>query len=421
MKSYQCMRLYYYQHSGDKAAVEAERLARASSPAAHAFDFTVNGAPLFVMFVPELMQNISGIYQKSARIARFISVHEIPGIALISLKRNYLIDEIQQTNEVENVRSTHKEIKEGMEIIETGGRSSRFNGMILKYIKLLKFERPSLITCADVRRLYDEFVLDEVLREKPSDVPDGAIFRAEPVYVAGHGSRTVHAGLMPEAKIISAMESALAIFNDPSIDIILRAAVFHYMFAYIHPFYDGNGRMARFISCSMLSEEIDILICLRLSFVIKSHRAQYYRMFRDLNDPHALGDMTRFAIDFAGFVSEAADDVLSNLRTCKQKLDHYCRLLDGLAISDDARALLHILLQGALFGDEWFSMDDLVSIGKTYGTPSSKATISRLFNAVPDLIVSKRQGHRKLFTLSLDALQSASDASQSAPCPPPVQ
>ncbi|WP_318259784.1 Fic family protein [Ruminococcus sp. YRD2003] len=67
-------------------------------------------------------------------------------------------------------------------------------------------------------------------------------------------------GLAPESKIIDTMNKSLDVFNNNDIDIFMRIAVFHYLFGYIHPFYDGNGRTSRFISSYLLSRQLNPLI-----------------------------------------------------------------------------------------------------------------------------------------------------------------
>lgn len=43
------------------------------------------------------------------------------------------------------------------------------------------------------------------------------------------------------------MDAALKILHSQDFPLFVRLGLFHYFFAYIHPFYDGNGRMDRFI------------------------------------------------------------------------------------------------------------------------------------------------------------------------------
>ena len=64
--------------------------------------------------------------------------------------------------------------------------------------------------------------------------------------------KVIHSGIYPEEKLNEAMTAALDFLNDDNIDILIRISAFHYLFGYIHPFYDGNGRTSRFISSHLL-------------------------------------------------------------------------------------------------------------------------------------------------------------------------
>ena len=67
----------------------------------------------------------------------------------------------------------------------------------------------------------------------------------------GEDVRAVYNGLalaeVIEEKMIEAMEQALRFLEENPCDILYRISIFHYLLAYIHPFYDGNGRLGRFI------------------------------------------------------------------------------------------------------------------------------------------------------------------------------
>lgn len=91
------------------------------------------------------------------------------------------------------------------------------------------------------------------------------------------------------------MEKALQFLHTDSCDYLLRIAVFHYLFGYIHPFYDGNGRTSRFISSYLLSQKLNSSIGYRLSYTIKEHLPQYHEAFKICNHYNNKGDLTPFA------------------------------------------------------------------------------------------------------------------------------
>ncbi len=63
----------------------------------------------------------------------------------------------------------------------------------------------------------------------------------------GSTNKYIHVGLQPETKIvefIGEMLTFLKYFDAPQPFKIMAS---HYLFEYIHPFYDGDGRVGRFI------------------------------------------------------------------------------------------------------------------------------------------------------------------------------
>ncbi len=67
------------------------------------------------------------------------------------------------------------------------------------------------------------------------------------VCMMGQRINILHVRLQPETKIveyIGEMLTFLKYFDAPQPFKIMAS---HYLFEYIHPFYDGNGRVGRFI------------------------------------------------------------------------------------------------------------------------------------------------------------------------------
>jgi Fic family protein len=72
------------------------------------------------------------------------------------------------------------------------------------------------------------------------------------------------------------------------IDPLIRMAVGHYQFEAIHPFTDGNGRTGRVLnSLFFISEGLLTLPILYLSRYIIRHKADYYRLLREVTKTEA--------------------------------------------------------------------------------------------------------------------------------------
>ena len=60
--------------------------------------------------------------------------------------------------------------------------------------------------------------------------------------------------------------------NENNVGPLVKIAVFHYLFGYAHPFYNGNGRTSRFISSYLLCNILNQSIALRISYTIKNDK-----------------------------------------------------------------------------------------------------------------------------------------------------
>ena len=156
------------------------------------------------------------------------------------------------------------------------------------------------------------------------------------------------------------MEQALNILNQKDIPILIRISIFHYLFGYIHPFYDGNGRTSRFISSYLLSKEFDYLIGFRLSYTIKAHIKDYYDAFKECNSENNLGDLTPFIIMFLNIILESFENLYDALEKRQNQLLKYSKIIaDKSSLSKELGDFAFILVQSALFADEGITKKQL--------------------------------------------------------------
>ena len=53
--------------------------------------------------------------------------------------------------------------------------------------------------------------------------------------------------------------------NGDNINSIIRISIFHYLYSYVHPFYDGNGRINRLISSYYISKKCSLYIWIQFT------------------------------------------------------------------------------------------------------------------------------------------------------------
>lgn len=391
---YKLLSSLFYQ---DKTKYEQTYQSRVNSESTYNLNFTINTFPAFVMLTSEILENIQKILELNSKLNQLES--KLPELAIQQYTKKCLVDEIKKTNDIESVYSTKKEIKRILNSPSTC-KKNRFFGLVIKYEKIIEGEKIPLKTCFDIRKLYDEFALNDILADDPNNMPDGELFRTKQVFVSGSSGKIIHEGIYPENKIIEALSSSLTFLNDEHCNFFIRTAVFHYMFAYIHPFYDGNGRMSRFISSYLLSQKLNKLVSLRLSYIIKERQNSYYKMFKVTNDEKNKGDLTYFVIRFLEIIIESIEDLISALDFKSSQLKHYATICYKLSNVDKKLPdLVYILIQNELFDDDPLDYELLKSIFSTKIGDSKLRNLLKQLENEGILIIDKT--HKK-YTYRID-------------------
>jgi len=355
----------------------------------------------FIFNTNEITKLLVKIYKTINKI-NLLRTH-LPNIAINSYIIKSLKDEIALTNEIEGVRSTRKEIEDAIDSIKND-KSARFKGLVDKYFKLISNEIIPLNNCEDIRTIYDALVLPEIEKE---NLPDGILFRKEPVQVVSATQKEKHRGIMPESKIIESLDLCLDFLKNDDIDNLIKISAFHYLFGYIHPFYDGNGRTSRFISSYLIKNELDVLLALKLSYTVKNNINKYYKAFDVCNDRKNKGDITFFVVTFLELLSQASDDLYTKIADLNDQLNYYNNIINTLVnekvLNDKQAKCIFILCQNRLFDDTYMNMNTLTELLEKSDTTTRKILKSL---ESKNLLVKSRNKNQYLYSANLDSLSS---------------
>lgn len=355
----------------------------------------------FIFNTNEITKLLVKIYKTINKI-NLLRTH-LPNIAINSYIIKSLKDEIALTNEIEGVRSTRKEIEDAIDSIKND-KSARFKGLVDKYFKLISNEIIPLNNCEDIWTIYDALVLPEIEKE---NLPDGILFRKEPVQVVSATQKEKHRGIMPESKIIESLDLCLDFLKNDDIDSLIKISAFHYLFGYIHPFYDGNGRTSRFISSYLIKNELDILLALKLSYTVKNNINKYYKAFDVCNDRKNKGDITFFVVTFLELLSQASDDLYTKIADLNDQLNYYNNIINMLVnekvLNDKQAKCIFILCQNRLFDDTYMNMNTLTELLEKSDTTTRKILKSL---ESKNLLVKSRNKNQYLYSANLDSLSS---------------
>lgn len=387
-------KLYYK----DKTHYEEIYQNRFHSESSVRLNFSIAEHPAFFQYNSEMFLLTSAIYQKNTELIQL--KHTLPPIALEQFRISCLIDEIKLTNEIEGVHSTRKEINDILKAKVENSLNRRLFGLVKKY-KLLDVGVAPLLTCDDIREIYDALVFVDVISNDKDNKPDGLYFRQHGVMIYDEHMKCIHRGIVPETNIISLIDKSLKVLNDPNTPLLIGVSFFHYMFGYIHPFYDGNGRTSRFISSYLLSEILDLFVSYNLSYTIKKNIKQYYRAFQIVNDPKNKGDITPFIISFLEILLEAVTNLCDRLTSKNEKFIYYTEKIRDLSQDQTTYSIMTVLIQNTLFGFQGISV---LELSNTCGY--SKSTVRNILKKLEKqrLLRISKDGRKLIYDLDLDIL-----------------
>ncbi|MBC2665752.1 Fic family protein [Novosphingobium flavum] len=184
----------------------------------------------------------------------------------------------------------------------------------------------------------------------------------------------VHFEAPPSKDVPQEMQSFLAWFAATSpegprpLPGLTRAGIAHLYFVSIHPFEDGNGRVARALAEKALSQAIGQPSLIALSHVIQRKRAAYYDALEAANKQN---EITAWLTYFAETVLEAQTHSLALIDFLITKTQYYDRFRDRLN-ERQARVIARMFREGLDGFTGGLSAANYITI-----TGTSRATATR--------------------------------------------
>lgn len=242
------------------------------------------------------------------------------------------------------------------------------------------------MTEENIFQLY-QMTVGEFLKETDLLLP-GQFYRHDAVYVVG--KNVEHAGL-PYQKLPEYMRR-LAVFTqqESKMNDLLKAAVIHFYVAYLHPYFDGNGRMARLLHLWYLVQSgYPSALFVPFSALINRSRKDYYKAYTLAEGNAKLSsvmDVTPFLTYFIREVYHKLDHVMPAAQTT----DQFREVLASGRVTEKEQKLWNYVLSA--YGTEPFSTKQLE---KNYGD-AAYATIRGFVKKFEEfgLLDSQKYGNR---------------------------
>lgn len=317
----------------------------------------------------EINDSIILLHKRQAEFDALI--HSFSDFSQKQIIQSYLIDEIQNTNEIENIHTTRHDIFSVMNHVKKRPSDHHINSFLNSYALLLKQNDQKLKELKDLREQYNLLMQDAF--EDEEDKPDGKYFRSKSVSISD-GLKTVHNGYYPEEKVIEGMKQFLSIYNNASMDIYLRLIISHFMLETIHPFYDGNGRLGRYLFSRELYRQERSYAAFLIASCINKQKSNYYKSFREAEDIHEYGCLNTYTDMFLKILSDGFSEEIMKLKEKESSLQNQINEIPD-DIRKSERKILIVLLEASIFTFFGISIDEIIK-----QTSSSKRTVIYALN-----------------------------------------
>lgn len=266
---------------------------------------------------------------------------------------NAMTTEIQATLAIENINSTRESIRHILTGYAPHDESEQRLWGMKKGLDFIS-DPANKITEASLYQLYMMTVGDFL--EPETQLEPGRFYRDDAVYIIGE--QIEHTGL-PHQQLPAAMAQLVDWINrENDVNDLLKGVIGHFYLAYLHPYFDGNGRMARLLHLWMLIQQgYPAALFQPLSDHIQATRKNYYQAFSRVSDNYRISrilDVTPFLVYF---IEAVYNQLKPQTGAAAEGLAVYQEALAAGLITAKEKALFEFVL--AAYGRAEFSTKQL--------------------------------------------------------------
>ncbi|MDO4179641.1 MAG: Fic family protein [Phascolarctobacterium sp.] len=318
----------------------------------------------------KIMRHVSSISEKLGKLSKFENLQSKP-----HLRRNNKVKSVHASVRIEANSLSFVDaldILNGKQVLGDRKEIQEIKNAYAAYERLAEIDVYSLEELKYMHGLMTKYLLDEA----------GVFRRGEEGVFAGG----VCIFMAPPARLVPELMRQLFVWMQMQKDVVhplILAAVFHYEFVFIHPFADGNGRMARLWHSAILSKWRPVFEFIPMESQIERFQEEYYGA---ISQCHALGTSTPFIEFFLEKLDGLLDEFTQELLETHEEPSKY------------VKTLLRVMQEGTYYSAnellELLNLKSKETLRKNYLGPAIKSGLIRML--LPDKPNSKNQAYVKV-------------------------
>lgn len=273
----------------------------------------------------------------------------LPSYVLRSIKESMTLEWTYNSNSIEGNTLTLQETKM---VIEEGftikGKSLREHFEAVNHQEAIEYVE-NLISDSYILKESDILEVHNLVLQKIEKDFAGR-FRTSGVRISGANF------VPPNALRVSDFVTELIDWaNNSDLDILIKSAVFHHRFVWIHPFFDGNGRTARLLFNLLLMKE-----GFPPAIILKNDRKKYYDALNFANN----GDYAKLVLLILQAAERSLDIYLSSLNNTYEEYQPISTIVEEERVPYGQEYVSLLARQGKIDafkeGRNWLTTKDAV-------------------------------------------------------------
>ncbi|MCR5623726.1 MAG: Fic family protein [Lachnospiraceae bacterium] len=318
----------------------------------------------------KMLEQVSSISEKIGKITSYRELESKP-----HLRRNNRIRSIYSSLKIEANSLSLNEVRDAVNGHMVVGDQKEIQEVKNAYAA---YEKISEINPASIRDLKKIHSIMTYLT-----VEDSGVFRRGDEGVFS-GDRCIF--MAPPPNMVNSLIKDLLLWlkkSEGKVHPLIMAAVFHYEFVFIHPFTDGNGRMARLWHTVILYRWRNVFEYIPLESQIEKFQEQYYDAIDKCNKQGNSDVFIEFMLDM---IDQVLDEVITQVEKENVETSEYVKKMLDFMEFDIPYTSKDIMAGLGLKSKE--------TLRKNYINPAIELGLIRM--TIPDKPKSRNQRYVKL-------------------------